>query len=553
MIFAEMMYQALLCTGYYLVFTILFNKFVFKNRENILPSPLNVGFIFIGWLCFQYFMGTPAPKPEIAQEVQAVACASGQKFMAPEELAKIQKPLNLEINFAMQETAEPVLTSIKTDLAHYVFSSKGAVLESMDFLWQDDAKNVAMLPGNAQCFLLGLHDVTPMDYNFVRSYDLEEPKAVAVEYQARSDAGMLTKTFVVHKETYQVDVKVSMDYRKPSDQNVEQVRLFFPMTVLPEELKGVVNAPSSNDEIKMQDVTLEKSDTFQQFWFEPKVFGFSQKFLVQVCFAASPGATVRAYFKKQGDKNYQAILESQPLQHNSEISWSFYMGPKTAESMKAVAPFLTGLIQYGFLNPISKPLFNLLVYLKEQCGNYGLAIILLSLLIKLLMLPFTLKGEKGLKQQAEFEKKRAYLQQKFKHDKAALDQANAELIQKHGLPIFSSCLPMLLNIPVFIALNKVLTSSIELHGASFLWIPDLSSADPFYVLSILIGLGMVLTPVANQGPRQMASRFGMALLFGAFTAYLAAGLAMFIALNTLFGVAQSYAIRNIGWLSRRLA
>ena len=133
------------------------------------------------------------------------------------------------------------------------------------------------------------------------------------------------------------------------------------------------------------------------------------------------------------------------------------------------------------------------------------------------MLPFTLKGEKGLKQQAEYEKKRAYIQQKFKHDKAALDLANAELIQKHGLPIFSSCLPMLLNIPVFIALNKVLTSSIELHGASFLWIPDLSAADPYYVLAILICVGMAMTPsAANQGPHKwqhvLAWRFLSVLL-----------------------------------------
>ena len=312
MIFAEMMYQALLCTVYYLAFTILFNKFVFKNRENLFPSPLNVLFIFIGWMCFQYFMGAPTQKTSVEPEVQTVVCASGQKFTAPEELAKIQKPLNLDINFAKEESVEPVLTEVKTDLAHYVFSSKGAVLQSMEFFCRM-IKKVSMLSENAQCFLLGLHDITPMAYIHIRSYDLQNPKAVAVEYQARCDGGMITKTFVVHKETYQVDVKVSMDYRRSSDQGVEQVRLFFPMTVLSEELKGVVNAPSSgalssNDEIKMQDVTLEKADTFQQFWFEPKLFGFSQKFLAQVCFASSPDATVRAYFKKLGDKNYQAVL-----------------------------------------------------------------------------------------------------------------------------------------------------------------------------------------------------------------------------------------------------
>ncbi|HSW76754.1 MAG TPA: membrane protein insertase YidC [Candidatus Saccharimonadales bacterium] len=547
MIFAEMMYQGLLFTIYYYAFTILFNKFVLKKRENLFPSPFQVVFLFMTWVCITYFVEKYTAKPVVEPEIQTVSCASGQKFTAPEQVAKIQKPLHLDINFVQEEeTVEPVLTEVKTDLARYVFSSKGAVLQSMDFLWQDDAKKVSMLPDNAQCFVLGLQDLTPATYTYVRSYDLQNPQATAVEYQARFDGGIITKTFVVHQKTYQVDVKVSMNYRKSSDENKEHVRLFFPMTGFFEELKGVVNTPGNNDQITFQDIKLEKADTFQQFWFEPKIFGFSQKFLAQVCFAYSPGATVRAYFNKVGDKKYQAILESEPLQHNAEISWSFYMGPKTVSSMKAVAGSLTGLVQYGLLNPISKPLFNLLVYLKEQCGNYGLAIIILSILIKLLLLPFTMRGEKGLKQQAEFEKKRAYLQQKYKHDKAALDKANAELIQKHGLPIFSSCLPMLLNIPVFIALNKVLTSSIELHGASFLWIPDLSAADPYYILPILICVGMAMTPsAAQQGPRQMASRLGMALFVGAFTAYLAAGLAMFIALNTLLGIAQTYIVRKI--------
>ena len=114
---------------------------------------------------------------------------------------------------------------------------------------------------------------------------------------------------------------------------------------------------------------------------------------------------------------------------------------------------------------------------------------------------------------------------------------------------------MLLNIPVFIALNKVLTSSTELYGASFLWLPDLSAADPYYILSIATFVGMLFAPgmQAAGGPRQMFSKIGFALFLAAVTSYLASGLALFVVLNTLFGVAQSFVVKKIRWLAARYA
>ncbi len=551
--YSEIVYQAMIYTVMFFVFNAFFNIYVFKTKENQWPSLTRIFCTVLGFVLYisilRYFLiGVPAQQ-ETKQEAPKITVTSGQTFSAP-ELAKIQQPLHLDIDFVPDDCCNPVITDIKTDLAQYTFSSHGAVLETMEFSWQDDHKQVVMLPEHSDCFLLGLNGQTPMMYDFVRTYDVDGVDAVAVEYVAYHDHGTITKTFVVYKKTYQIDVKVSLDGRSMDGQSV---RLFFGMPLLVDEFKGVVNTPTSGDQIYLQDVSLDKGDSFKQFWFEPKAFGLTQKFVSQVCFASSQDATMRAYFKKLGDKKYQAILESKAMPKKSEISWSFYMGPKTASSMKAVAPYLVGLVQYGWLNPISKPLFSLLMYFKNECGNYGLAIILLALLLKLLMMPFTLKGEKSLKQQAEFEKKRAYLQQKFKNDKAGLDQANAELLQKYGMPMLSGCLPMLLNIPVFVALNKVLTSSIELHGASFLWIPDLSASDPYYVLSCLMFVGIILKPAVNQGPRQFASRFGFGLLVSAFTSYLAAGLALYIALSTLFDLVQSFAFRNIGWLSKRFA
>ncbi len=109
--------------------------------------------------------------------------------------------------------------------------------------------------------------------------------------------------------------------------------------------------------------------------------------------------------------------------------------------------------------------------------------------------------------------------------------------------MLSGCLPMLLNLPVFFALNKILSSSIELHGAPFLWLPDLSAHDPYYILSLIVFIAMAISPNTSNDPRQWASRLGFALFISAVSAYLASGLALFIAVNTLATVIQSHVIR----------
>ena len=200
-------------------------------------------------------------------------------------------------------------------------------------------------------------------------------------------------------------------------------------------------------------------------------------------------------------------------------------------------------MQYGWLTFIAKPMMQFLIYLKEKTGNYGIAIILLTLLLNLVLLPFRLKGERSMKKQAEFEKKRAYLQQKFRDDRESYERAMAELINKQGVPMLTGCLPMLLNIPVFFSLNKILSSAIELHGAQFAWLPDLSAQDPYYILSILVFSGMIFSSNTGNDPRQWASRLGFGLVIGAVSAYLASGLALYLAVNTLATVVQSWIVR----------
>jgi YidC/Oxa1 family membrane protein insertase len=177
--------------------------------------------------------------------------------------------------------------------------------------------------------------------------------------------------------------------------------------------------------------------------------------------------------------------------------------------------------------------------------NYGLAILLLTLIIKLIMLPFTIGGERGLKKSNEVQKKMRYLEQKYKNDPERLRTEQAEVIKKHGLPQLASCLPMLAQFPIFIALSRVLNNSVDLYQAPFFgWITDLSAPDPYYILPVILFTSMIMQGLAGD-PSQRMMTITAALLFTAFSANFAAGLVLYICASTLLGIVQMVAQKSV--------
>lgn len=494
-------------------------------KEWFFPLALAMSITFF----VQYFMG---PEYNTAKKDNGV---SGQSFVAP-DLQQAQKPLLLDFDLKSKEEVTEDRHIVKTGLATYVFSSKGAILESLEFVWQQGSKNVEMVQGSQNCFLLGLSEEAPLNYRFEGESKFKD--GVVVTYKAEYKQGDIVKAFTVYDNSYQVDLKVSIDSGSKKQGSAEQIRLLLPMPMsLDDDLKAFKNKATSKQGVALQDIDLAKQS--KEFVFEPKAFGFTSKFVLQSFVKSVDGEyPLRGYFKPVTGKQYDAILESKPFDQVQKINWSFYFGPKTEASLKAVDPYLIQTLDYGWLTFIAKPMLLMLNMLKDKLGSYGWAIILLTLLLKLLLLPFTLRGEKSMRQQAEMQKKLAYVRQKYKNDKAALDAATAELIKKHGVPGFSGCLPMLLNIPFFVSLQRILSSSIELYGASFLWMSDLSVADPYYILGVLTGVCMLFTPMGNDS-KQAAMRVGMAMFLGTITLYFPAGLALFIFMNTLTSLFQS--------------
>jgi len=226
-----------------------------------------------------------------------------------------------------------------------------------------------------------------------------------------------------------------------------------------------------------------------------------------------------------------------------QIPLRVYFGPKELETLRLVEPSLDYAVDFGWFTFFAYPLLRLLKWLYQFVQNYGVAIILLTLFLKLLTFPLTYKGMKSMKNVAKIQPQLEKLRAKYKDDKMQLNQEILMLMKNQGYNPMAGCLPILIQMPIFIALYRVLYNSIELYHAPFmLWIQDLSSKDPYYVtpiiLSILMYIQQKLTPQTTTDPAQAKIMQFMPLIFGLFMLTLPAGLTLYMLTNTLASILQ---------------
>jgi len=212
-----------------------------------------------------------------------------------------------------------------------------------------------------------------------------------------------------------------------------------------------------------------------------------------------PEAASGAVLKKQADKVFSASVRY--ASPSSPIKMELYAGPKEFDTLKSFNIGLEDTIDFGWfiygswgiVKAVAKPLFYVLRFLYEYTHNYGVAIVLLTVMIKLLFVPLQYKSYKSMKDMQLIQPKVADLQQKYKDDREKLNRELMRLYREHKVNPVGGCLPMLLQMPVFVALFNILYMTIDLRQAPFLlWVTDLSAPDPYYVLPILMGISMVV-------------------------------------------------------------
>ncbi|MBL0686643.1 MAG: membrane protein insertase YidC [Sulfurospirillum sp.] len=247
------------------------------------------------------------------------------------------------------------------------------------------------------------------------------------------------------------------------------------------------------------------------------------------------------------------IHEDSPLlfiRGKNDLKLSGYIGPKDHKTLTAIDERLTDVIEYGFFTFIARPLFSLLQFLHSLIGNWGWSIVLMTILIRLVLFPLTYKGMVSMNKLKELSPKIKELQAKYKDDKQKLNTQMMELYKKNGANPMGGCLPMLLQIPVFFAIYRVLQNAIELKGAEWiLWVEDLAVMDPYYILPIAMGITMFLhqkiTPTNFTDPMQEKIMKFLPLIFTFFFVTFPAGLTLYWFVNNLFSIAQQYYVNSL--------
>ena len=226
-----------------------------------------------------------------------------------------------------------------------------------------------------------------------------------------------------------------------------------------------------------------------------------------------------------------------------------YLGPNVQGTLDAIAPGLDLTIDYGIFKIIAVPMHWLLSQLHALARNWGLAIILLVLIIKGLTWKLTAVQYKSSAKMRKLAPRIAQLKERYGDDKVKMQQATMELYKKEKVNPMGGCLPVLITMPVFYGLFYVLESSLELRHATFLWIPDLSAPDPYYILPIIYAIVMLgtqwLNPAAaGMDPTQAKMMKVMPLLFTVLFAFFPAGLCLYYAVNGLVGLGQQWWITH---------
>ncbi len=284
-----------------------------------------------------------------------------------------------------------------------------------------------------------------------------------------------------------------------------------------------------NDKIKT-DKKIKPDENIHWIALESKYF----------CLAFIPehSNSIQAGYTRLNDGNYIYANFTTP----TEIT--IYSGPKSKETIAAVDHKLEKIIRFGMFGFIGKPLLYVLNWLYSIFGNYGVAIIILTLMIRLIFYPLSFKSYKSMKEMAKLQPKLKELQAKYKGKPEQLNKATMELYKKHKVNPFGGCLPILIQIPVFFALYNVLLNAIELRGAPFvLWITDLSSKDPYYVLPIIMGLTMYLqqklTP-SSMDPTQQKIMMFMPIIFTIMFMSFPSGLVLYWTTNNILTILQQF-------------
>ena len=387
-------------------------------------------------------------------------------------------------------------------------------------------------------------------------YNLGDQAELRVPLVWESEDGItVTKTYIFKRDRYLIDLEYDIRNNSGTELNFNQYRQLRRKPVTDDETQSFIYTFIGGVVSTDQDpYTKVKFDDFDDASHQQSTVGGWAAIIEHYFLGAwIPGQEEnnKVYTKTlSSPQRYIIGLQSDPIQvadgAAGKMQSGFFVGPKIQDRMKAVAPNLELTVDYGFLSVIAKPIFWLLQKIHSLVGNWGWAIVGVTMCIKAIFYKLSEASYRSMARMRKLQPQLAALKERHGDDRAQMGQATMDLYKKEKVNPLGGCLPILVQIPVFISLYWVLLESVELRQAPWiLWIKDLSLLDKFYVLPLIMGITMFIQQKLNPAPVdpiQAKVFMAMPFIFTVFFAFFPAGLVLYWVVNNTLSIAQQYYI-----------
>ncbi len=396
-----------------------------------------------------------------------------------------------------------------------------------------------------------------VQYRFEQpQYQLQDSQDVLrVPLHWRSPEGVeVTKVFILRRGSYVVDIEHHVRNGSATDWHGRQYRQLQrtqiveagQSTFIRTYQGGVIYSPEEKyEKVDFEDmVNADLDRTITDGWAAMLQHYFLAALLPE------PPEENRYYTKTLSGARYVIGLiapqQKVPAGETAVFKSRLFVGPKLQDEMAQAAKGLELTVDYGILTVLSQPLFWLLKYIHKLVNNWGWAIVLLTMLIKLAFYKLSETSYRSMANMRKLAPRLQSLKERYGDDRQKMNQAMMELYKKEKINPLGGCLPILVQIPVFIALYWVLLESVELRHAPFmLWLQDLAAPDPYYVLPLLMGATMLVQQKLNPAPLdpiQAKVMMALPVVFTVFFAFFPSGLVLYWVVNNTLSIAQQWVI-----------
>ena len=374
-------------------------------------------------------------------------------------------------------------------------------------------------------------------------------------YWQSKDGLKVTKTYRFHRDSYLIDVDYQVTNRSGQTFSAYPYAQFNRSrpnddTSLIYTYTGAVFSSPGDEYEKIDFDDLDDasySKTAASGW-----TAMIQHYFVAAMIPSPSDQNKTFYGKSINEENYTAGIKMPTMNikagEQGQANYSMYLGPKEQKRLEPIVDNLGLTVDYGLLTIISQPLFTVMEWIHKLTNNWGWSIVFLTVLIKLVFYKLSAASYRSMAGMRKLTPKLATLKERYGDDKKQFNQAMMELYKAEKINPLGGCLPILVQMPVFLAFYWVLVESIELRQADFvLWLTDLTAMDPYFILPVIFGVSMFIQQKLNPAPQDPAQAMVMKafpIVFTVFFAFFPSGLVLYWVVNNILSIAQQWYITH---------